>query len=241
MQSVQTISDGSNESNTGDSLMATQDGGVTDEEMNNVVKVGRMFAKRQRRRLVCKNGEVNIVKSGVSHRKRKFAMDLFTTILEIKWRFLLLLFAAGFIITWLLFALFWWLVAIAHDDHIHKDDPKWKPCMGNVYDFRTALLFSIETQHTIGYGYRVMEPNCPLAINLLMVQSVIGVFIQSLLTGLIFAKLSRPKKRAQTIMFSKNAVICTRDGEMCLVFRLGDMRKSHIVGVTIRCVLVRNR
>ena len=49
------------------------------------------------------------------------------------------------------------------------------------------------------------------------------------MTGLVFAKLSRPKKRAQTLMFSKRAVICPRDNQLYLLFRVGDMRKSHIV------------
>jgi len=43
-----------------------------------------------------------------------------------------------------------------------------------VYDFPTALLFSIETQQTIGYGYRCMNPSCPHAIALLMLQSCFG-------------------------------------------------------------------
>lgn len=46
---------------------------------------------------------------------------------------------------------------------------------------------------------------------------------QALMTGLVFAKLSRPKKRAETLLFSKTALICKRDGQMCLVFRVGDM------------------
>jgi len=49
------------------------------------------------------------------------------------------------------------------------------------------------------------------------------------MTGLVFAKLSRPKKRAQTLLFSKRAVVCPRDGQLYLLFRVGDMRKSHIV------------
>ena len=98
-----------------------------------------------------------------------------------------------------------------------------------VYDFPTALLFSIETQQTIGYGYRYMNPECPHAIALVMFQSCFGIITQTLMTGLVFAKLSRPKKRAQTLMFSKRAVICPRDGQLYLLFRVGDLRKSHIV------------
>jgi len=47
--------------------------------------------------------------------------------------------------------------------------------------------------------------------------------------------------RAQTIMFSQKAVICQRDGEYYLLFRVGDMRKSHIIGTSMRALLVKNR
>jgi len=63
---------------------------------------------------------------------------------------------------------------------------------------------------------------------------VAGIITQTLMTGLVFAKLSRPKKRAQTLMFSKRAVICPRDGQLYLLFRVGDLRKSHIVEAQVR-------
>ena len=41
-----------------------------------------------------------------------------------------------------------------------------------------------------------------------------------ILTDIILcSKLSRPKKRAATLMFSKNAVVCQRDGTNCLLVR----------------------
>lgn len=30
----------------------------------------------------------------------------------------------------------------------------WKPCVYNILSFTSCFLFSIETQHTIGYGVR---------------------------------------------------------------------------------------
>lgn len=53
------------------------------------------------------------------------------------------------------------------------------------------------------------------------------------LLGLIFAKLSRPRPRAQTVMFSKHAVIASQDGLMSLMFRVGDARKSQLLDITI--------
>ena len=43
--------------------------------------------------------------------------------------------------------------------------------------------------------------------------------IQACMVGIIFGKLARPKNRAHTLMFSRNAVICQRDGTNCLLFR----------------------
>ena len=48
--------------------------------------------------------------------------------------------------------------------------------------------------------------------------------------------LPTSKKRAETLLFSKNAVICKRDDQLCLLFRVGDMRKSHIVEVVLHSV-----
>lgn len=65
--------------------------------------------------------------------------------------------------------------------------------------------------------------------------------IQAFMVGIVFAKMSRPKQRTQTLLFSRNAVICQRDGELCLMFRVGDIRKSHIIGAAVRAQLIRSR
>ncbi|GLH06104.1 ATP-sensitive inward rectifier potassium, partial [Gryllus bimaculatus] len=72
-------------------------------------------------------------------------------------------------------------------------------------------------------------------------QSITGVMIQAFMVGIVFAKLSRPKKRTQTLLFSRNAVVCLRDGSLCLMFRVGDMRKSHIVEAHVRAQLIRQK
>jgi len=77
------------------------------------------------------------------------------------------------------------------------------------------------------YGHRYTE-SCFSSLFLLMLQTCVGLFIQCLATGIIFVKISRPKGRSQTILFSDKAVICKRDGCYCLLFRVGDLRRSVI-------------
>ena len=111
--------------------------------------------------------------------------------------------------------------------------------MFNIHSFTSCFLFSIETQHTIGYGVRTTTEECPEAIFIMCFQSIFGVFMQSIMAGVVFAKMTRPKQRTQTLLFSKNAIICQRDGDLCLMFRVGDMRKSHIIGANVRAQLIR--
>ena len=199
------------------------------------------YSKRVRRRLVYKNGECNISHVNIKKRRQRYLADIFTTLVDIKWRWNLLIFILAFTLSWLVFALCWWLICFANGDFENYGKADHQPCVAEVHDFTTALLFSIETQHTIGYGYRHTTPKCPEAILVMMFQSCFGVIIQALMTGLVFAKLSRPKKRAETLMFSKNAVVCRRDGQLCLLFRVGDMRKSHIVEAHVRAIMIKKR
>ncbi|KAJ8664346.1 hypothetical protein QAD02_006008 [Eretmocerus hayati] len=200
-------------------------------------------SRKLRRRAVLKSGECNVLQSRISRRSLRFLQDIFTTLVDTQWRWTLLCFALSFILSWLVFASIWYLIAFTHGDFDprHLADESWQPCVSELHSFTSCFLFSIETQHTIGYGGRSTTEECPEAIFVMCVQSISGVMIQALMVGIVFAKMSRPKQRTQTLLFSKQAVICQRDGELCLMFRVGDMRKSHIIGATVRAQLIRSR
>lgn len=203
--------------------------------------------RRTRRRAILKNGECNILKSRISQRRLRFLQDMFTTLVDAQWRWTLLIFTLSFILSWLGFALIWWLISFTHGDletdHLPpmQDASNWKPCVLNINDFTSCFLFSIETQHTIGYGSRTTTEECPEAIFIMCLQSIVGVMIQAFMVGIVFAKMTRPKHRTQTLLFSKYCVVCQRDGELCLMFRVGDLRKSHIIGASVRAQLIRSR
>ena len=50
------------------------------------------------------------------------------------------------------------------------------------------------------------------------------------MAGIVFAKFTKPTHRGETIMFSKNALISRRNGNLYLLVRLGDLRASHLIG-----------
>lgn len=76
-----------------------------------------------------------------------------------------------------------------------------EPCVTLMNDFISCFLFSLETQYSTGYGSRSPTTECPEGIFVLIVQSICGMLIQSIMTGIVFAKLARPKARTQNIMF----------------------------------------
>ncbi|MCJ8745371.1 hypothetical protein PDJAM_G00129470 [Pangasius djambal] len=196
--------------------------------------------RKRRQRYVEKDGKCNVHHGNVRETYR-YLTDIFTTLVDLKWRFNLLVFTLVYTTTWIFFGLIWWLIAYARGDLEHTDDGEWTPCVANLNGFVSAFLFSIETETTIGYGYRVITEKCPEGIALLLVQAILGSIVNAFMVGCMFVKISQPKKRAETLMFSQNAVISMRDNKLCLMFRVGDLRNSHIVEASIRAKLIRSK
>ncbi len=113
----------------------------------------------------------------------------------------MLLFALSFYFTWLGFAAIYYLICYVHGDleeanlPANQSESGWSPCVLEIEDFASCFLFSLETQHTIGYGSRQTTNVCPEAMIVMSLQSVIGCLIQAFMVGLVFAKLSRPQHR----------------------------------------------
>lgn len=95
---------------------------------------------------------------------------------------------------------------------------------GQTPEFEQAFHFSIQTMSTIGYGSLV--PTGSLANFLVLVESFIGIIAVAVMTGVVFAKISRPKAR---IRFSKNILITNYDGIKSVCLRIGNTRGNDIV------------
>ncbi|CAL1599526.1 unnamed protein product [Knipowitschia caucasica] len=188
-----------------------------------------------RQRLVRRDGSGDVVFRHVPAEWLLLVTDIFTTLMEIRWRVMFLLFALSYILSWTFFGVLFWVVAIANGDVQNHNS---EPCVYEVRSFTAAFLFSLETQTTIGYGFRGMSENCLSAIVLVTVQDVMSCFIDTFVIGIVVAKMASARKRAQTVGFSHCAVINLRDGALCLSWRVGDFRRHHLVEGTARAQLV---
>jgi inward rectifier potassium channel len=97
------------------------------------------------------------------------------------------------------------------------------------------LYFSIETLSTAGYGD--MHPDTHYGHFIATVELFTGIFSMSLMTGLIFARFSRPNAR---LLFADNPVISNNEGKPTLMIRLANERHNIIGNATARVWLLRN-
>ena len=97
------------------------------------------------------------------------------------------------------------------------------------------LYFSIETLSTAGYGD--MHPQTHYGHFIAAVELFTGIFSMSLMTGLIFARFSRPNAR---LLFADHPVISNHDGKPTLMIRLANERHNIIGNATAKLWLLRN-
>ncbi|XP_008070024.1 ATP-sensitive inward rectifier potassium channel 11 [Carlito syrichta] len=197
----------------------------------------RYRARERRARFVSKKGNCNVAHKNIREQGR-FLQDVFTTLVDLKWPHTLLIFTMSFLCSWLLFAMAWWLIAFAHGD-LAPAEGAAEPCVTSIHSFSSAFLFSIEVQVTIGFGGRMVTEECPLAILVLIVQNIVGLMINAIMLGCIFMKTAQAHRRAETLIFSKHAVIALRQGRLCFMLRVGDLRKSMIISATVHMQVVR--
>jgi len=95
--------------------------------------------------------------------------------------------------------------------------------------FLSYLYFSIETLSTAGYGD--MHPQTDYGHAVATVELFTGIFSMSLMTGLIFARFSRPNAR---LIFARHPLITNHDGKRTLMIRFANARHNAITNATAR-------
>jgi inward rectifier potassium channel len=120
------------------------------------------------------------------------------------------------------FAVFYWI----------GDQPISNVPGGAYIDY---LYFSIETLSTGGYGD--MHPQTHYGHFIATVELFTGIFSMSLMTGLIFARFSRPSSR---ILFANAAVVSNHEGETTLMVRFANERHNVISNATAKLWMLKN-
>jgi inward rectifier potassium channel len=96
------------------------------------------------------------------------------------------------------------------------------------------FYFSIETLATVGYGD--MHPQTEYGHFIATVEIFTGMCFLAVLTGLVFARFSRPRAR---FVFADYPVVASRGGDPTLMVRLANARHNTISRATARLWLIR--
>jgi inward rectifier potassium channel len=100
--------------------------------------------------------------------------------------------------------------------------------------FLKAFFFSIHTSATIGYGSTVPVG---LVTNILVaLESVVSLLGLAVVTGLVFARFSRP---VADILFSQNAVMSWIGNQRAFEFRIINSRNNQIIDLHVRVLVSR--
>ena len=170
-------------------------------------------------RFMDRDGRVLVPRIGV---ERRALNDVYYSLLHLRWGWLIPLLFAIYLLIVTVFALLYRLdpsgVANARPDA-----------------FADYFFFSVHTLATIGYG--TFAPESLWAHVLVTVEAFTGLLLMAMLTGLTFAKFSRPTAR---VIFSRHGVVATLDGRETLMLRMANGRDGNVVEATLRLTLVRD-
>ena len=100
-------------------------------------------------------------------------------------------------------------------------------------EFWRLFFFSIETVATVGYGN--MVPVSLYANILVAIEISLGILFFALVTGIMFARFSRPTAR---MVFSTIAVVTPIDGVPTLMFRAANQRHNLIFEASAHVSLI---
>lgn len=102
------------------------------------------------------------------------------------------------------------------------------------HTYLRAFFFSVQTLSTIGYGHVV--PIGLAANALVTVESLIGLLGFAIVTGLLFARFSRPTAK---MLFSRHALIAPYQNITAFEFRVANARSNELIEVSAKVLLSR--
>ena len=188
---------------------------VVAEEESRDLGFGAVVAQESRQRFVNRNGSFNVRRIGLAFWS---SLSPYHLLLTVSWGKFLSLMTLSFVLLNAVFALAYLACgegALAAATETHPYNAFWQ-----------AFFFSVHTFATIGYGN--ISPVGMAANLIVVVESLTGLLATALITGLIFARFSRPTAR---IVFSQQAVIAPYKNITGFMFRITNARKTQLIGV----------
>lgn len=173
-------------------------------------------------RILNRDGSANLRKTGIPFYKR---ISIYHTLLKmsrIKFLFMVFLFYTA---TNLVFAsIYLW---------IGLDKLSGAEVSNNFFsNFSQAFFFSSQTMTTVGYGH--VAPHGLIANSVASIESFLGIMTFAIVTGMFYARFSRPKA---FIQFSDNFVVAPYKDSKAVMFRLATYKNNELTSVEAQVTL----
>ncbi len=187
------------------------------EEIVDLGLAAKDIAKGQR--LMNKDGSFNGRRTGLRFWE---SFNFYHYLVGISWLKFMIIILAGYVAVNFVFATVFYLIGV--DSHLlgiiaHNESQK----------FLEAFFFSFQSFTTTGYGR--ISPIGPLASSIAAFESLIGLLMLAIATGLFYGRFSRPKSK---ILYSKNAIIAPFKDINGFQFRIANKQRSEMIDVEIR-------
>lgn len=148
--------------------------------------------------------------------------DLYHFLMTVGWPQLFASFAGFFLVFNLLFG----LVYAVQPGDVANVDPR---------GYWGLFFFSVETFATVGYGD--MHPQTVFAHGIATFENFVGLTSLALITGITFARFSRPRAR---FLFARYAVVRPIDGRATLMLRSANARQNIVMEAQASLRLIRD-
>lgn len=184
---------------------------------------GAKVAQENRLRFLNRDGTFNVKRTGL---RRFYSLNLYHILLTMSWtRFL------GLVLLLYFFSnvVFGFLYAVLGDGSLV--DTSESP-ITNI--FLRGFFFSVQTFATIGYG--TIHPLGLIPNLLVTIESYYSLIANALITGVVFARFSRPTAK---IIFSETAVVAPYRGINGFMFRIVNSRENQLIEVKAQVLFAR--
>lgn len=164
-------------------------------------------------RMVNRDGSFNIRRLGISLRDRVSSYHSMLTMP--RWRFLLVIFIAYFLIN-CFFTLLYWLAGPSGLEGVESDH--------GFKRMKELFFFSTQTFTTVGYGR--VNPVGELTNWIAAIESLVGFLSFAIAAGLLYGRFSRPRS---FVRFSEKMVLTNYRHGKALMFRLVCYKDDHLL------------
>jgi inward rectifier potassium channel len=169
-----------------------------------------------------KDGSFNTRRIGES--KFRF-YEIYHELITMPWYKFFIIIVSAYFITNLIFATVYFSLGVEHLTGINL-------MADQFHQYLEAFFFSSQTLTTVGFGR--LAPVGTITSAIAAIESMLGVLVFALATGLLYGRFSRPQAK---VLYSENAIIAPYHKGAGLMFRMANMHHNQLIEVEVSITL----